>query len=138
MMPQDKTAPDRQLVVDSVQCLLGHILRDSSNFIESLPRPHHRRVVLWLPLALPHPRLSRLGRDGLVREHSNVHAPFSVEKVRRGDAARLDLLGADPAAVQALQPEVSKLDEITARGEALRAASLLLAVLNPFWHERHG
>ena len=66
-----------------------------------------RRPVLRLALALAHPRLGRDGRHRLVREDADVQPALAADELGRGDAAGLDRLGRQPAALERLQAEVA-------------------------------
>src|SRR5205814_7611450 len=83
---------------------------------------------------------ARLGGDGghrLVREHADVQPALAAHRVRRGDAPGFDGLGAEPTALQRLQPELAVGDGIAALRVTFYLAALAFSELYPFGHERH-
>src|SRR5262245_25150829 len=75
-------------------------------------------------LAFSHPRLGRLLREGLIREHPHPDAATTLDRTRERDPGRLDLPGGQPPAVETLQAIVAERQRRAAPGRAL-AASLL-------------
>src|SRR5262249_16299461 len=96
-----------------------------------------RGPVFRLTLALAHARLGRDGGDRLLREDADVQPALAADEVRRRDAARLDGLGAEPAALDRLQAQLAERHRVAAGGVAAHLAPLALAVLDPLGHQRH-
>ena len=59
---------------------------------------------------------------------------FGAEVLLGGDAAGLQRLRADPAALHGLQAEVAVDDAVAASGLTSYTSSLAFSVLHPFWH----
>ena len=59
---------------------------------------------------------------------------FAAHRMRGGDAARLDRLGAQPAAFQRLQAELAVADGVAAHGRYLDYAALAFSELYSLGH----
>src|SRR5262249_56160650 len=92
---------------------------------------------LRLALALAQAGLGRDGGHRLAREDADVQPPLAAHRVRRGDAARLDGLGAEPAALEGLQAELPERHAVAAGGVTFYLAALAFSVLYPLGHSRH-
>ena len=79
------------------------------------------------PFALAHAGFERDRGDRLVREDADVQPAFAAQVLLRGDAAGLDRLRAEPAALRGLQAEVAE------RPRGCRAWRYLLYVLFGFF-----
>src|SRR5262249_7613426 len=89
-----------------------------------------------LALALAHARLGRDRRHRLLREDADVQPALAAHRVRGGDAAGLDRLGAEPAAFGGLQAEVAVADGVAAGGVTFYPAPLTFSVLCALGLER--
>ena len=109
-------------------------LGQAADFEQDHPRFHHSSPVFRLTLALAHARFGRDRRYRLVRKHADKQAALTAHRMRGRDAAGLDCLGAQPAALQGLQAEVAIADRIGAPGITLYDAPLAFSVLYPLGH----
>src|SRR5262249_17807402 len=103
----DEPAAERHLVGHAGQAVAGRRLGQAAHLVQDHARLDNRGPVFRLALALAHARLGRDGRDRLVGKDADVKPAFAANRVGRGDTARLDGLGAEPAALEGLQAEVA-------------------------------
>src|SRR6185436_1540697 len=89
--------------------------------------------VLGRALAVAHADLGGLLRDRLVREDADPDAPAALDVAGHRTARGLDLARREAAALEGLQPVLAEGDLGPARGDALVAALLLLAVFPSSW-----
>src|SRR5205814_1467867 len=71
-------------------------------------------------------------------EDADVETALAAEEARRGDAARLDDARVEPRLVERLETEVPERDLVAPVSEATDPTALLLTVLDPLRHHRHG
>src|SRR5207344_2724271 len=89
--------------------------------------------VLGRALAVAHADLGRLLGDRLVREDADPDAAATLDVARHRTARGLDLARREAAASDGLQAELAEGDLGAARGDALVAALLLLAIFPSSW-----
>src|SRR5450756_2687101 len=74
---------------------------------------------------------------GLVRKDTDPKLARALHLAHDRTARRFDLAAGDPARLQCLESIVSKIKIRAACRLAAHAAAMLLAVLEPFWHQHN-
>src|SRR5215831_16571941 len=128
---------DADLLGGEAETLARRRLVHTFHLVHDPARLHHGDPELGVTLALAHPRLRRLLGHRLVREDANEDLPAALHAAGEGDAGRLDLAVGHPARLQRLEPEIAEGQGRAALSLALHAATLGLAILDPFGHQ-HG
>src|SRR5205807_5732013 len=100
----------------------------SVHFVEDLARPDFSDEVLRVSLAVAHPHLCGLLRDGFVREDADEDAPAPLDVARHGAACGLDLARGKASARRRLQTVFTEGDFRPPRSDTPVASLLLLAV----------
>ena len=113
-------------------------LRHPADLVQHRARPNHRGPVLRLAFALAHAGFQGNRGDRLVGENADVQPAFGAEVLLGRDAAGLDRLRADPAALQWPAGR--------SRRSTTRLPRLALPLIRPLWlfrcltrlgHQRH-
>src|SRR5579883_2866376 len=124
----DEPGADRQLGRGERHRLDGHLARDAVHLEHDPSRMDAAAPELGRALAGAHAHLGRLLRDRHVGEDADPHAPHALDVARDRAPRRLDLARGDAARLDRLEPVGAEIERRSARGQALDAALVLLAV----------
>src|SRR3989442_752755 len=101
-------ALEGQLVRRQPHGFLGHLAGHALHLVNDLSRLDHVAPCLGRSLAFPHPGFRRLLGDRLPWKYSPPDLSAALDETSHRDAARLDLAGGHPAALERLEPEVAE------------------------------
>src|SRR5437016_1184325 len=110
---------------------LGHAL----HLVDDPSGLHDRHPFLRVPLALAHPGLGRLLRDGLVGEDPDPDLAAALEAPGECDPRRLDLPARDPAWLERLQPVLAERERRAPLRGPPHTPALGLSVLDALGHQ---
>src|SRR5206468_1064029 len=104
---------------------------------QNTPRLHHGNPVVRRALSAAHPRLRRLGSDGLGRKDTDPDLATTPRVASDNTTCRFNLLALQPTGALRLQTKLAKRHfGPTVRG-ALTTAAMHLTMLDSLWHQ-HG
>ena len=111
----------------------GYVFGNPVDFVEDPAGFDNRHPFLGASFSTPHACLSRLGREGLVREDPDPDFPAAFHVAGDGDTAGLDLAVGDPDRFQGLQAVSAKTNKGAARTSAGQPAAMLFPVFDFLW-----
>src|SRR5581483_8220505 len=132
--PMDEAAAERHFVCDAGQAIAGRGLGDTRHLEQDHAGLDHGGPEFGFALALAHARLGRNRGHRLVRKHANVQPALAAHEMARGDAARFNGLGAQPAPLQELQAELAESHGVAAAGVTFYLSPLAFSKLYPLGH----
>src|SRR5579859_1765198 len=89
-------------------CFFGDFFAHAAYFEDDTPWFDDCYIVINGAFTTTHTRLSRLGRDRLVRKDANPHLATTLHKASERDTRCFDLTSLQPARLQSLQPKLTK------------------------------
>jgi hypothetical protein len=107
------------------------------DFIEHVTWQHNRDPELWGTLTLTHSHFWRALSDRLVWEDADEHLALALQEASDRNTAGFDLIVLDPAALERLETEVTKVQFVAAGGDAFTAATLAFAKLGSAGQKGH-
>jgi hypothetical protein len=108
--------------------ITGGSLIDAGNLKQHGARIDNGHPELWGTFTLTHPRLWWTCGDGLVWEHTDEDASFTLQVTGDRHTAGFDLVVLDPAALKALKSELTVVDLVTNAGISPAVSALGLAI----------